>query len=345
MIDKQFRQAIETIQRQVIALQGEQTAPGWEDITAAVENLQLIYEEIQAIFEATEIVEEKLIQQNQGIIDQYQRYYYQYQRYCDLFHFSPIACLITDRHGVIVEANQAIARLLNCPQQSLVNRSFLQFVSQTDQIILRHKLNRLTQASEVQAWQVSLCPRDRQPLEAELHIAIAPNDAGQVESLQIGVYDLSRYLRSVAPLAQATELPTREIQPHAPLPQALDGLRVLVVDDDLDAREFVTAVLESYGIEVMAVGSAPVALEALEEFHPDLLVSDLRMPDIDGYGLIRRVRELEQQNGQHLPAAAITAYLDEDREKALTAGYEAHWHKLAQPTELIDLLTQLVGRR
>lgn len=338
MIDEQFRRAIETIQQRVTALRGAQAAEGWEEIAAAVENLQLIYEEIQAGFEATEAVEESLMQQNQETIDRYHHYY-------DLFQFSPIAYLVTDLQGVILEANEAIARLLNRPQRDLVRQPFSKFVSQTDQIILRHKLNRLAQIGEVSSWQVSLCPHDREAVEAELHVAIGRNADGQIQSLRIGVYDLSRHLRSVAPLAPSTALPTRESQPTTPLPHALDGLRVLVVDDDMDAREFITVVLEAYGIQVRAVGSALVALEVLEQFHPDVLVSDLRMPDIDGYSLMRRVRALEEQNGRHLPAAAITAYLDEDREKTLTAGYEAHWHKLAQPTELIEMLTQLVGRR
>ena len=68
------------------------------------------------------------------------------------------------------------------------------------------------------------------------------------------------------------------------------------------------------------------------------------MPNEDGYSLIRQVRELEAQQGWHLPAAALTAYLLEDRDKALAAGFEAHLHKLAQPIELVELVAQLAGR-
>jgi CheY-like chemotaxis protein len=75
-----------------------------------------------------------------------------------------------------------------------------------------------------------------------------------------------------------------------------------------------------------------------------VLVSDIRMPGEDGYRLIERIRALEAKRGGHLPAAAITAYLDEDREKALSAGFEGHLHKLAQPIELVQMVAQLAGR-
>lgn len=128
------------------------------------------------------------------------------------------------------------------------------------------------------------------------------------------------------------------------LPQSLDGLRVLVVDDEADVCEFVVAVLEMYGIGVKAVTSADAALEELERFHPDVLLSDIRMPGKNGYSLIQQIRNRETANTGHIPAAAITAYLEEDREKALDAGFEAHLHKLAQPSEWVELVARLSGR-
>jgi CheY-like chemotaxis protein len=92
---------------------------------------------------------------------------------------------------------------------------------------------------------------------------------------------------------------------------------------------------------VWTVASAAEALEVLERFHPNVLISDIRMPDEDGYSLIRKVRELEAKTGWHIPAAALTAYLEEDRSKAVAAGFEAHLHKLAQPTELVKMVTRL----
>ena len=111
------------------------------------------------------------------------------------------------------------------------------------------------------------------------------------------------------------------------LPQSLQGLRVLVVDDDNDILEFITVVLESYGISVLAVASAAAALEVLKPFQPDVLVCDIRMPSGSGYDLIRQIRILEAKEGGHLPATAITAYQDEDWEESLKAGFEAHLHK------------------
>lgn len=116
---------------------------------------------------------------------------------------------------------------------------------------------------------------------------------------------------------------------------------MLIVDDEADIREFVSAIFEAHGISVKTVSSVAAALEALEQFRPNVLLSDIRMPDGDGYSLIRQIRALEREQGRHIPAAAITAYLDEDREKAINAGFEAHLHKLAQPTQWVEVVTQL----
>nr|WP_263971802.1 response regulator [Leptolyngbya ohadii] len=113
------------------------------------------------------------------------------------------------------------------------------------------------------------------------------------------------------------------------------------MDDEADIREFLTMVLEAHGIAVRAVASAAAALETLERSRPDVLLSDIRMPGEDGYHLIRQIRALEAEQGGHLPAAAITAYLDEDREKSLQAGFEAQLHKLAQPSQWVEMVTQL----
>lgn len=85
-------------------------------------------------------------------------------------------------------------------------------------------------------------------------------------------------------------------------PPKLDGLRVLVVDDEADAHKWISTVLEECGAEVIAVGSGGEALGALEQFRPDVLVSDIGMPDEDGYTLIRKIRELELEIGGHIPA-------------------------------------------
>ncbi|WP_392436041.1 response regulator [Chlorogloeopsis fritschii PCC 9212] len=121
-------------------------------------------------------------------------------------------------------------------------------------------------------------------------------------------------------------------------------MQVLFVDDEADAREFITTVLEQHGILVTAVNSVAEALEVLERSRPDVIISDIRMPDEDGYALIRKVKALEAEKGWQIPTAALTAYLAEDRAKAIKAGFQSHLHKLAEPTELVAMVAQLAGR-
>ncbi len=127
------------------------------------------------------------------------------------------------------------------------------------------------------------------------------------------------------------------------IPQSLNGLRVLVVDDEADIRELITVVLESYGIRVKAVTSATAALAALKPFQPDVLICDIRMPDGNGRDLIRQIRALEAKEGGYLPATAITAYLEEEREESLKAGFEAHVHKFTQPSEWVEIIARLAS--
>ncbi len=135
-------------------------------------------------------------------------------------------------------------------------------------------------------------------------------------------------------------------QSGAVVPVALDGLRVVLVDDDPDTlRTFSRIVLQEAGADVCAVQSARAAIGELASFHADLLVSDIGMPDADGYALIREVRARESAGGGHLPAIALTAFASRaDREEALALGFDAH---LAKPTSAGDLartVASLVGR-
>ncbi|MBD1835626.1 response regulator [Cyanobacteria bacterium FACHB-472] len=126
---------------------------------------------------------------------------------------------------------------------------------------------------------------------------------------------------------------------------SLTGLQVLVVDDDTDTRDFLTTVLEEYQMQVTAVGSAQEALQALEHLKPDVLVSDIGMPMEDGYGLIRKVRSLEAQGGETIPAIALSAYArGEERSRSLEAGFQTHLPKPVQPAELIAMVAQLAQR-
>jgi PAS domain S-box-containing protein len=115
----------------------------------------------------------------------------------------------------------------------------------------------------------------------------------------------------------------------------LSGIKVLVVDDDEDAREMLRAALNSYGAEVITTPGASQALDALASEKIDVLVSDINMPEIDGYELIRRVRAMKPEQGGRIPAIALTAYARaEDRLRALQSGYQTHVPKPVEPAEL-----------
>jgi signal transduction histidine kinase/ActR/RegA family two-component response regulator len=124
----------------------------------------------------------------------------------------------------------------------------------------------------------------------------------------------------------------------------LDGLRVLVVDDEADARRVLVLVLEQVGAVVTAAGSVREAIEALPKARPDVLVSDLGMPDQDGFDLIRQVRE-NGYDARHLPAVALTAFVQKnDAHLALLAGFQVHVAKPIDPHELTSVIARLAGR-
>ena len=126
-------------------------------------------------------------------------------------------------------------------------------------------------------------------------------------------------------------------------PPDLKGVKVLAVDDELDARMLLDALFKQCGAEIRTCGSVAEALETLQEYKPDVLVSDIGMPGEDGYSLIRKIRELELETGERLPAVALTAFArTEDRVQALTAGYNMHVPKPVEPAELALVISSLV---
>ncbi len=126
---------------------------------------------------------------------------------------------------------------------------------------------------------------------------------------------------------------------------ALKGLRILVVDDEPDARAVVAAVLNRQQADVTAVGSAAEALEMVQRLRPDVMVSDIGMPLEDGYGLMRSVRKLSSAQGGSVPAVALTAYARvEDRVRTQEAGFQAHLHKPVEAHELVHTVAALAGR-
>ncbi|HEV2801441.1 MAG TPA: PAS domain S-box protein [Pyrinomonadaceae bacterium] len=128
-------------------------------------------------------------------------------------------------------------------------------------------------------------------------------------------------------------------------PGELSGLRVLVVDDEADTRELIAAVLASCGAHVIQAATAAEAFEQLERARPDVLISDIGMPEEDGYALLGRIRQLPPERGGAIPAAALTAYArTEDRVRALRSGFQIHVPKPVEPAELITVVATLAGR-
>ena len=126
----------------------------------------------------------------------------------------------------------------------------------------------------------------------------------------------------------------------------LYGLKVLVVDDDVDTRELIEWVLKRVGAEVTSVGSAREALEVLEREKPHVLVSDIAMPGEDGYALLKKIRALPPERGGRIPAIALTAHsLVQDRLQSLRAGFQSHVPKPVVPEELVEVVASIIHLR
>ncbi|MCU1385059.1 MAG: domain S-box [Acidobacteria bacterium] len=129
-------------------------------------------------------------------------------------------------------------------------------------------------------------------------------------------------------------------------PVTLDGIRILIVDDETDAREMMVAMLENFGATVNALAGAAEAIALLQSggFDADVLVSDVGMPGTDGFELIRSIRKLDSPKTRALPAIAVTAYANpEDRVKALVAGYQNHIPKPVDSAALAAAIVQLIA--
>lgn len=124
----------------------------------------------------------------------------------------------------------------------------------------------------------------------------------------------------------------------------LDGIRVLVVDDEPEARELFASILETAGARVMTASSASAALAILDGGVQDVLVSDIEMPDEDGYELVGKALALAQDRGARLNTIAVTAYArTEDRLRALDHGYQWHLSKPVEPSELVSVVASLAN--
>jgi CheY-like chemotaxis protein len=137
---------------------------------------------------------------------------------------------------------------------------------------------------------------------------------------------VARYLHEAVPVAQGLRL---------------DGVRVLVVEDDEDTREVLTLGLELQGAEVMAVGSARAALGAIEEFAPSVILSDIGLPDEDGLSMMRKLRRMSSACGR-IPAAAVTAFtLSDDGDEPIRAGFQRHFRKPVETRTLFEAVAEL----
>ncbi len=126
---------------------------------------------------------------------------------------------------------------------------------------------------------------------------------------------------------------------------SLKGLQVLVVDDEDDACELVSFILQQDGALVTEVGSVAQVWSVLEQGMPHILISDLGMPEEDGYSLIRRIRALPVEKGGRMPAIALSAYAkEEDRRRALLTGFQIYLSKPFDPDELVLMVASLSGR-
>src|SRR5262245_173998 len=129
-------------------------------------------------------------------------------------------------------------------------------------------------------------------------------------------------------------------------PRELQGLRVLLVEDDEDTRDVVRRLLETAGASVLAAGSAAEGMDLFCAERPDLLLVDIAMPGEDGLSFMRRLRCLDAEHGGQTPAAALTARaVLEDRLESLKAGFQAHMAKPVPPAELIEVMATLAGRQ
>lgn len=165
----------------------------------------------------------------------------------------------------------------------------------------------------------------------------------------VGVNDQSHFIREfkksygLTPAQYRISLATNNYVVE--IDKNLEGLVVLVVDDDQDTRDVIGILLEKAGASVTTMDSSAKALAALERLRAHILIIDIGLPGEDGYAFIRKARALLDGQGERTPAVALTAYSRrEDQERALSAGFDIHMPKPPKPTELIDLVARLTGR-
>jgi signal transduction histidine kinase/CheY-like chemotaxis protein len=172
---------------------------------------------------------------------------------------------------------------------------------------------------------------------------VEATSAGRGHGAAFAVY-LPLLAQEARPVSVSAGPEVRRPREDASLPR-LDRIRALVVDDHEDSRRFVQTVLADCGADVWVAESVDAALDILSGTFVDVLVSDIGMPGADGYDLITRIRDMEREHGGRIPAVALTAYAGEDnRDRALAAGFTAHVTKPVSPGALVRIIADAIGR-
>ena len=183
----------------------------------------------------------------------------------------------------------------------------------------------------------------------ELHGgAVQVDSAGEGRGTSVTVSLPIPPMLPVEPTDSEAAAPTEPSRPETawsePGRTMLEGVRLLVVEDEADSREMLVTAFEQYGAKVSAVASAREGLEVLQRAPPDVLICDIGLPGEDGHEFIRKVRALEADRGGRIPALALTSYAGPgDRRKALAAGFDLHVPKPAEPAELVAMVAALAG--
>jgi CheY-like chemotaxis protein len=145
------------------------------------------------------------------------------------------------------------------------------------------------------------------------------------------------------PTLQASLIDLEPTQAQATSVTRLQNVKILLVDDDTDTREFEAFLLEQQGATVIVAASGSEALQALDRSLPDVIVSDIGMAEIDGYTLMQQIRSRPPAQGGTIPAIALSAYAAEiDQKKALQSGYQKHLTKLLEPEQLVSAIVTLL---
>ena len=168
---------------------------------------------------------------------------------------------------------------------------------------------------------------------------------GTVAAESGGEQQGATFMVQLPALEQATPLSSESTGAPLDSEALLDHVQILLVDDDADTREFQAFLLEQYGARVTAVASGLAALQALEQLLPDVIVSDIGMPDMDGYRLMQQIRSRPPSQGGLVPALALTAYAAElDQKRALQAGFQQHLTKPLEPEQFVRAIVSLLQR-